>query len=355
MGTKTYFAITAVIITAFVVVVMLPTKTNMVKPADTVSTPDDFGQMIQFDEEDKQYGDLILVNYQTKYPIKPEKELTLANVYNEKRESYQVKDKSVYLAARIIYPLNRMLNQFHKVSELSTTVILSGYRTRDYQKNLYNEDVEQNGEQHASEYVANPGFSEHHIGLAIDLGIQFSDGTMSSFGNTNNEVWIRKNGHKYGFIKRYPDDKSSLTGIAGETWHYRYVGLPHAYYINKNKICLEEYLAFIQNNATSTFPLTIKYRNTEYNIYYTRENSIRLPENVFYNVSGDNQGGWIVTTTAEEDAFVIPPMNTTYDNKESVHPMSVASGGAVYGISGSVITADSISESSISEEDEILE
>ena len=87
----------------------------------------------------------------------------------------------------------------------------------------------------AEMYVAVPGASEHQLGLAVDVN--------SEDGN-NQPVydWLQKNAYKYGFIQRYPADKSEITGYEAEAWHYRYVGTDAAKVIYETGITLEEYL-----------------------------------------------------------------------------------------------------------------
>lgn len=87
------------------------------------------------------------------------------------------------------------------------------------------------------DWVAVPGTSEHELGLGVDIN---ADGIHS----TGEEVyqWLEKNAHLYGFIYRYPQDKTELTGISNEPWHYRYVGVKAATEIHEQGVCLEEYL-----------------------------------------------------------------------------------------------------------------
>ena len=74
--------------------------------------------------------------------------------------------------------------------------------------------------------------SEHQLGLAVDI-----NGAVYDI-----YLWLEENSWKYGFIFRYPAYKTDLTGVAGEVWHYRYVGREAAREIMEQGICLEEYL-----------------------------------------------------------------------------------------------------------------
>lgn len=333
MSLTKYIAMTVIIAAAFIVVVALPMKNDGSEKTSIEANTESKVQTIYLTEEDKYRGDLILVNNQNEYHFEYASKTDLIKLYNVKSDFYQVKDTKVRVAKRIVGPLNRMLEAFYNKTKLSTTEILSGYRTKEYQAKLFREDVRDNGEIHAKGYIANAGYSEHHIGLAIDFGVQYSDGTLGSFMNSDNEKWITKKSYKYGFIHRYFDEKSSLTGISGESWHFRFVGLPHSYYINKNKLCMEEYISFIQNNATSSFPLTITYQDTSYDVYYTKESSIEIPKDAFYTISGDNQGGYIITTAKEERAFSAPPVNAVSGSSIEA---AVITGGALSGNTVSV-------------------
>lgn len=126
-------------------------------------------------------------------------------------------------------------------------VVGEGYRTTEEQQALMTEKVEQylaegydkeESAELAKEWVALPGYSEHQVGLAVDIN---ADKSVS----TNEDVyqWLAENAYKYGFILRYPEEKENITGTAYEPWHYRYVGKEAALDIYSKRICLEEYLS----------------------------------------------------------------------------------------------------------------
>lgn len=113
----------------------------------------------------------------------------------------------------------------------------SGYRSFQYQKNLYDNYVKNDGQSKADTYSARPGYSEHQTGLAFDLLHQ--SGSLVEKSKEAN--WIAKNAHKYGFIVRYQSGKESITGYKAEPWHLRYIG-DKAIEIYNSGLCLEEYL-----------------------------------------------------------------------------------------------------------------
>lgn len=89
----------------------------------------------------------------------------------------------------------------------------------------------------AEQWVAIPGTSEHQLGIAVDIN---ADTTKSSSDDVYK--WLEENAHTYGFIKRYPSNKTDITGVINEPWHYRYVGKEVASEIYSQGICLEEYI-----------------------------------------------------------------------------------------------------------------
>lgn len=120
---------------------------------------------------------------------------------------------------------------------------VSGFRSYNYQKGLYNRYVKKDGEKKASVYSAKPGHSEHQTGLAFDIGgVEKKHWVTDSFVNTEEAKWLKHNAHRYGFILRYPKGKEGITGYKFEPWHFRYVGAEHAVKIYENNLTLEEYL-----------------------------------------------------------------------------------------------------------------
>lgn len=122
-------------------------------------------------------------------------------------------------------------------------IAMSTYRSYEYQKELYTNYVQQDGQETTDTYSARPGHSEHQTGLAADI----YNGLIpyTSFENTKEFKWMQENAYKYGFILRYPKDKVEETGYQYESWHYRYVGKEIATYIHQNKITYDEY--YIEN------------------------------------------------------------------------------------------------------------
>lgn len=124
--------------------------------------------------------------------------------------------------------------------------VREGYRTQEEQQQLLDEKIEayenegkskSEAKKLAEQWVAIPGTSEHQLGIAVDIN---ADTTKSSSDDVYS--WLAENAHKYGFIKRYPSDKTDITGVINEPWHYRYVGKEVALEIYSQGMCLEEYI-----------------------------------------------------------------------------------------------------------------
>ena len=124
--------------------------------------------------------------------------------------------------------------------------VREGYRTQEEQQQLMDEKIEAyenegkskpEAKKLAEQWVAIPGTSEHQLGIAVDIN---ADTTKSSSDDVYS--WLAENAHKYGFIKRYPSDKTDITGVINEPWHYRYVGKEAALEIYSQGMCLEEYI-----------------------------------------------------------------------------------------------------------------
>lgn len=123
----------------------------------------------------------------------------------------------------------------------------SAYRAFETQKYLHERKIavyksygDKAGEM-AARVVARPGQSEHQLGNTVDIA---NGSLVQSFGKTAAGGWLKENAHLYGFILRYPEDKTEITGVIYEPWHFRYVGKEIAKVIYDNEWTLEE---FVQN------------------------------------------------------------------------------------------------------------
>ena len=231
----------------------------------------------------------------SKENIKDTDELLLVNSSHPlKNKSYQNSIVSAYQKIALSRSdiemgktaLNNIKEMFSAAKENGITdlVVTSGYRTYKKQSLLYEKAKDKS-------YVAKPGCSEHETGLAAD--IQLTRGGMETLGETTEGKWLEKNAQVFGFILRYPKDKEHITGISYESWHFRYVGHPHAEYIKLKNLCLEEYIDYLKSGNQ----YAINSGNTSYQVYRTtaKNGKIKVPKNLKYTISNDNCGGYIIS------------------------------------------------------------
>ena len=183
----------------------------------------------------------------------------------------------------------------------SSIVPVSGFRTHKEQEEIYASSLRDHGEVFTRNYVALPGCSEHETGLAIDLALNRGpvDFIRPYFPEDGICGRFRSKAASYGFIQRYPKGKESLTGIAPEPWHFRYVGLPHASIMNSHGFCLEEYLDYLMQFPYEGHHLEVRIENKSFEIFYLKAEDdvtrLTLPGYLPYQVSGDNREGFIFT------------------------------------------------------------
>ena len=158
-------------------------------------------------------------------------------------------EEGLSLDARIIDAAKDMLSDAKKAG--LHIDICSAYRSVERQEQVFGESMKERVKDGMSYWdafnettlnVAIPGTSEHALGLALDLiSNQYTE--LDERQETTAEAkWLKENCHKYGFILRYQPEKTNITGIIYEPWHYRYVGVEDATKIMKLGITLEEYL-----------------------------------------------------------------------------------------------------------------
>ncbi len=116
----------------------------------------------------------------------------------------------------------------------------STYRSYSYQEGLYNRYVKKDGFKEAETYSARAGYSEHQLGLAVDI----VNGKWNYLSENDKEyTWLINNSYKYGFILRYPHESEYITGYVFEDWHFRYLGIDLATKIYESKLTYDEYIA----------------------------------------------------------------------------------------------------------------
>ena len=236
---------------------------------------------VKISEKQIHQGNLLLVNHH--HAVNPENiKSDIVNVakHNEFIKGYSIFDNKTYLSEEIARKFSEMVLDANKEGEFNF-FITSGFRDFDKQNELYH--------QMGSSRALPAGYSEHNLGLSLDVGT-----TQMIMEKAPEGKWIKKNAWKYGFVLRYPEDKTDITGIQNEPWHIRYVGLPHSAIMKEKNFVLEEYLDYLKEKKK----ISANVDGNKFSVFYspfTENMSITIPKNCKYEISGDNMGGVIVT------------------------------------------------------------
>jgi len=185
--------------------------------------------------------------------------LLLVNPWNPVPEDYTVELQPVgvgqigeeqQMDVRCADALEQMLDDCRAAG--NEPYICSSFRTHDQQELLYINKVSRvvgmgygwdAAPEIAAQSVAVPGTSEHELGLAADLIDYYYTNLDEWQEQTGTQKWLMENSWRYGFILRYPNGTTDITGIIYEPWHYRYVGQAFAADIHERGVTLEEYIA----------------------------------------------------------------------------------------------------------------
>lgn len=143
-----------------------------------------------------------------------------------------------------------------KADGITRWQVSAAYRSYETQESLLNSKINSYRQKNpgwsrskarsaALKTVAEPGASEHHLGLSFDVNVPGTD----AFLGTKQCTWLHAHCWEYGFIIRYQKGKENITGFSAEAWHIRYVGTEHSYLIRDNNFCLEEYLDWVESNT----------------------------------------------------------------------------------------------------------
>lgn len=226
-------------------------------------------------------GNLLLVN--SKHPVHNESiksDVINLNVRKELVKGYRLFNSETYLSEDIARKFSDMVLDAEE-DEVSSFLITSGFRGFDEQSKLYKEM--------GSIRALPAGYSEHNLGLSLDVG-----STQGKMEVAPEGEWIAENAWKYGFTLRYPEDKTDITGIMNEPWHIRYVGLPHSAIMKEKNFVLEEYLDYLKEEKH----ISATVNGQKYEVFHypvTENTTINVPANLRFEVSGNNTDGVIVT------------------------------------------------------------
>ncbi|MDN9011610.1 VanY-A/VanY-F/VanY-M family D-Ala-D-Ala carboxypeptidase [Brevibacillus laterosporus] len=229
-------------------------------------------------------GNLLLIN--SKYPVQQKSiKSDVINLFTHKEltKGYGLLDNEIKLSEEIAEKFSEMIAAAEE-DGVSNFLISSGYRDIDEQNRLY--------EEMGADYALPAGHSEHNLGLALDVG-----STQMKMEEAPEGEWIEGNSWRYGFILRYPLDKTDVTGIQYEPWHIRYAGLPHSAIMQEMNLALEEYLDYLKEEKSISVSVAgKKYTISYYPIPQNETIEVEVPANEQYEISGNNIDGVIVTT-----------------------------------------------------------
>ena len=182
---------------------------------------------------------LVLVNKVEKLPDNYESNVQLIDVKNSFGKEFKIE--------KVTYEHFVKLRDDLLKNEGIQIALDSIYRSVARQKEIVAEFTEKYGEDYVKKYVAVPGFSEHHTGLAVDICLVVDGKVIDDNDEMIAQKEIFSKIHKklpdYGFILRYLPGKENVTGYAYEPWHFRYVGEKAAREIYIKHLTLEEYLS----------------------------------------------------------------------------------------------------------------
>lgn len=186
---------------------------------------------------------LILVNKQNRAPAVP-----LELVKPDVPPTREALSENIYMRPEAAEALEDLFE-----GALEDGVILyatSGFRSYSTQKAIFERKLDTMSEKAANASVAKPGYSEHQTGLAMDVEGHSSlgGGLVEDFGKTPEGIWLAQNCHEYGYIIRYPKDKTHITGYIYEPWHIRYVGKEAAQEIAALDVTFEEYILMVRSD-----------------------------------------------------------------------------------------------------------
>lgn len=245
---------------------------------------------IILEQKDIYNGKLILVN--------SEHGLNDEHFRRRKLIPLNINKEEILLEYKPAIVLNHLLMEIDAIEKIVT---VSGFRNKSEQMEIYNSSIIENGQEFTDKYVAKPGHSEHHTGLSIDLGENSNDIDFlcPSFPYAGVCEDFRRLSSKYGFIQRYKKEKETITGIAEEPWHFRYVGFPHSHIMEEREFALEEYIEYLRGYNQEN-PLIFESDSDRIKIFFIKlideeDVVLKFKDTEIYQISGNNIDGFIVS------------------------------------------------------------
>ena len=269
------------------------------------------GGFVTLSNDEVHDGNLILVNYKYAY-VFPEEDILLP--MKRDGEYYSVSTLDVSLRSEALEAFSSLTKDLFANSGCDDVLVVSSFRGIEKQEEIYRDREERYGSEYAASYVAVPGYSEHHTGLAMDLAVYTEDGGYYDIETYPDCEWFMANYDRYGYVLRYPEHKAGITSINYEGWHYRYVGLPHSIIMDALDLCLEEYTDYIKDYSYSSALLFNTITNeiktvdaaatapgsTEAIVYFVPASDgdttdVPVVPSSNYEISGNNVDGFVVT------------------------------------------------------------
>lgn len=222
-------------------------------------------------------------------------------VADYKNRFYKVGDQKMTLSRPMLSAINQLMADFQQATGKDDMILTSGYRSLKDQNDALQEKINEFGKKEALKWAMLPGYSEHHTGYAVDMSIYTDEELYIPYKGQDEYAWINQNCFKYGIVRRYTEDKVAITGIGNEPWHYRYVGIPHAYLMTVKDLCLEEYIDYLRQFSFQGEHLRLATEEGNFEIYYVAaapkgKTHLPVPKDTPYTVSGNNVDGFIITT-----------------------------------------------------------
>ncbi|MBQ7600118.1 MAG: M15 family metallopeptidase, partial [Clostridia bacterium] len=262
-------------------------------------------------------GDLILVNFDNPYSLTDE--VATVNVRENRVGNIVVSALAVAVRQDMLQALIDAVADMTEQGFTDSLLVNSGYRNVADQQEVWNSYLDRFGEEYTRDYVAVPGCSEHHTGLAADLGFYTQDGATIPVADHQFGTWLTSHCTDYGLILRYPENKKEITHTANEPWHFRYIGKVHAMIYRNFDMCYEEYVEYLKQYTADTKLLHVTPSGAVsetaadslpetfegYYVFYVPRSegdttALRVPfpqENVSCEISGNNRDGFIVTVS----------------------------------------------------------
>lgn len=247
------------------------------------------------DSAQMKQGPLVLVNKDHKYTF-PSGVSQLVEIRSSRVKSADGNyafscDYEKLLHTEAMQSFNKMMDAFYVATGNGDALVFDAYRTAE--------------QQDAMGSSTKGGHSDHHTGYLVAIKFLI-DGRMYDQNEAlvaTAYAWLAEHAHEYGFVTRYPENKVAATGVSGYSNAFRYVGTAHATYMYQNNLCLEEYVELLKSydlngaHLSVTDAAGVKYEIYRIEASTAAQTSVQVPEGKQYTISGDNNGGLIITVT----------------------------------------------------------